>query len=437
MAASAERLELAVFSASGVTTHALVPGRRLVLGRAEDADVRIDDAGVSRRHAVFHAGPPLEVEDLGSANGTFVTPGAPAGRSAAHTETAQRRSVAVGRTPLHVGDSLAFGSALVVVRAARSPAATGASEMDGLVRDPAIARVYDEAARAARMALPVLIVGETGAGKDVLARFVHDRSPRAAKPYVALNCAAISESLADSELFGHERGAFTGAQQSRAGVFEAASGGTLFLDELGELPLATQAKLLRALESSEIQRVGRARPVPVDVRVISATHCDLERDAADGRFRQDLYFRVSGIVLHVPPLRQRRSEIVPLALQFLRASSASVGLPAPPELARDATEALEAHAWPGNVRELRYAMERAIVSAGAGPITAAHLPPAVRAPAGAPGGKPDPASRERLVEALAACDGNQSRAAERLGVSRRTLINRMIEYGLPRPRRGR
>ena len=426
------RLELAVYSVRGVATHALAPGKELVVGRGEDADITIDDVAVSRRHAIFHAGPPLEIEDLGSSNGTFVSR---ASSAQAGAQTAdQKRTAVAKRMELGPGDTVHFGAALVIVKTASAAQAIAMPE--GIViKDPALARLYEEAARAAAMSLPVLIVGETGVGKDVLARFVHERSPRAKKPFVALNCAALSEALAESELFGHEKCAFTGAVQTRAGLFETAHGGTVFLDEIGELPLPTQAKLLRTLESSEVQRVGSSKPIKVDVRFVSATNRDLERASALGKFRQDLYFRVNGITLHVPPLRARRSEIAELARRFLESASKKAALASVPSLAPETIAALEAHAWPGNVRELRFAMERALVTGGEGPILPEHLPPQIRGAGTAAPAKEEGATRERVIDALAQCDGNQTRAAELLGVSRRTLINRMIEFDLPRPRK--
>jgi DNA-binding NtrC family response regulator len=378
----------------------------------------------------------VEIEDLGSANGTFVSQPRAAGK--AHAATADNNRVRVSRTGLAPGDSVFLGAAMIVVRTAAAetaPSSTSSASATPVVRSAVLQRVYDEAARAARLTLPVLILGETGAGKEVLARFVHESSGRAKKPFVALNCAAINETLAETELFGHEKGAFTGAQQARAGLFEAANGGTLFLDEIGELPLATQAKLLRTLESSEVQRVGGVKPVRVDVRFVSATNRDLQQASAQGRFRQDLFFRVNGITLHVPPLRERTSEIAELARRFLANATKVAGLKGAPEIAPETTAALERYSWPGNVRELRYVMERTLVTAGDGPVRPEHLPPSVLSAVEPASAKTDAATRERVIEALAQCDGNQTRAAEILGVSRRTLINRMIEFGLPRPRK--
>lgn len=436
-----DRLELAVFSANGLAVHPLLPGSRLVVGRGDDVDISIEDAAISRRHAAFHGGPPALVEDLGSANGTFVSRAGAKDASAAGGDrrrtTAEQARVRTTRAEIRPGDTVFFGDALIVVRPAASAAAPESG--DAYVSDPVLARVYEEAARAARLSLPVLLLGETGVGKDVLARFIHRSSPRARAPFVALNCAALGETLAESELFGHEKGAFTGAHRARPGLFEAADGGTVFLDEIGELPLATQAKLLRTLESSEVKRLGSVKPVRVDVRLVSATNRDLQRDAAQGRFRQDLYFRVNGIALRIPPLRERRGEIPELARRFLAAASAQAGLPLPPVISEAAMRALASYPWPGNVRELRYVMERTLVTAGSGTVQPEHLPPELAQGDAGAGVRATPAestTRERVIEALEACEGNQTRAAERLGVSRRTLINRMIEYGLPRPRKG-
>ncbi len=429
-------LELAVFSAAGLSVHPLRAGGKLVVGRGDGVDIGIDDAGVSRRHAIFHAGPPLEIEDLGSANGTFVSRASPSAGKGLHHSTGDQTRTRVARSALQVGDSVFFGNAIVVVRPAAVAAAASPEALVPIVHDPVLARVYDEAARAAQLSLPILLLGETGVGKEVLARFIHQSSKRASKPMLALNCAALSESLAESELFGHEKGAFTGAMQTRAGLFESASGGTVFLDEIGELPPAVQAKLLRTLETSEVQRVGSMKPLRVDVRLVSATNRDLAREAAAGRFRQDLFFRINGLALRVPPLRERKLEIVELAERFLASASQQAGLAVIPAISEGATRLLEAYAWPGNVRELRYVMERTLVMAGAGPIAPEHLPEQIRSLDLPPSAGPDAATRERVLEALEACEGNQTRAAERLGISRRTLINRMIDFGLPRPRKG-
>jgi hypothetical protein len=220
--ASDVHYELSLFSAKGAATYTIAPGQRLVVGRGDDADIPIDDVAISRRHAIISGGPPLTVEDLGSSNGTFMSPVA---RGDGKEQTADNRRLPVTKNELGEGDTIFFGAALVVVRRKQLPAPIDTSA--AVVRAPAMVRVYEDAARAAKSTLPILLLGETGVGKDVLARFVHQESPRAKRPFIAFNCAALTESLAEAELFGHEKGAFTGAQSTRAGLFEAAEGGTV------------------------------------------------------------------------------------------------------------------------------------------------------------------------------------------------------------------
>jgi DNA-binding NtrC family response regulator len=322
--------------------------------------------------------------------------------------------------------------------------------------------------RVAPSAANVLIVGETGAGKEVMARAIHERSPRAGKPLVCLNCAALSESLLESELFGYERGAFTGAVQAKPGLLESAEQGTVLFDEIGEMPLALQAKLLRVLETREAYRVGGLKPRPIGARFLFATHRDLEREVAEGRFRQDLYFRINTIVIAVPPLRARRHEIAGLAADFIARACEPLRRADPPRLSPQVLALFEAYSWPGNVRELRNVIERAVVLSTGPLITLEHLPlerfrgPAARppepappgaaarpatppppsepaVPAAPPPGAPPPGAeadeRARIVWALERCAGNQSAAAQLLGISRRTLVSRLSKYDLPRPRK--
>jgi DNA-binding NtrC family response regulator len=319
---------------------------------------------------------------------------------------------------------------------ARRPAAPA------IATDPKMQHVMRLVERVAPSPITVLIVGETGAGKEVIAEAIHRRGPRASGPFVRLNCAALTESLVESELFGHEHGAFTGAVAARPGQFEVAAGGTLFLDEIGELPLATQAKLLRALETRKVIRVGGRQEIAIDVRIVCATHRDLEAEIRRGRFREDLYFRIGAFVIPVPPLRDRRSEIVPLAQRF-------IGELAPGRrvaLASAAVAMLEAHDWPGNVRELRNAIERALVLAG-DLIEPAHLPDRVAAAAAAhaaatgaepaePGAEPDirrrvaGVERQAVLDALTAAGGKQAAAARALGISRFALMRLMEKHDL-------
>jgi transcriptional regulator with PAS, ATPase and Fis domain len=288
--------------------------------------------------------------------------------------------------------------------------------------------------------MSVLLIGETGVGKEVAAHMIHERSPRAAGPFIKINCAALPENLIESELFGYERGAFTGAQQPKKGLLEAACAGTLFLDEVGELPPGAQAKLLRAVESREIIRLGGVGPRVLDVRFVSATNRNLDAHVARGAFRQDLFYRLNGVSITIPPLRERRDEIASLAVGFVAAAAAAVERPVL-DLAPGAIALLERYDWPGNVRELKNAVERAVALCEHDVIGPEHLPPAL-CDAPTPPAEADlreeihALERRRIVEALEKCAGHQGRAAEMLGISRRTLLMRLDAFGLPRPRKG-
>src|SRR5262245_4991202 len=309
-----------------------------------------------------------------------------------------------------------------------------------IVEDARMRRVYGLANSAARGAISVLIVGETGVGKDVMATELHRKSPRAKAPFVTLNCAALSESLLESELFGHEKGAFTGATEAKAGLLETAPGGTVFLDEIGEMPAKLQAKLLRVIETREIQRVGSVKTRAIDVRFVAATNRDLEADIAEGKFRRDLYYRLNGITLHIPPLRERRTEILPLVRSFLARFAREAGDRAAPDVSPEAARVLEAYPWPGNVREVRNVVERALLLCEGAEILPEHLPiesmaansisftpaPPARiafasspaAPAASDGARPTAASgvvdeeKERILRVLAEHAGNQTQAAK-------------------------
>jgi two-component system response regulator AtoC len=328
------------------------------------------------------------------------------------------------------------------LRSGRSPRETvvATSGTEPIVLDAQMRRVYSLVERIADTPMTVLILGETGVGKELVTEAIHRRSSRRDRPLIKLNCAALPESLLESELFGYERGAFTGAERRKVGFFEAADGGTLFLDEIGEMPLALQDKLLRVLERKVITRVGGTTEVAADARLIAATHRDLEADVRAGRFRQDLLFRIGGFTVVVPPLRDRSTEIVPLAEHFARLTAAEQGRPAP-SIAEDARDALTGYTWPGNVRELKNAIERALVLCGDA-ITAPDLPEKLRdagqrvrpvAPAADMRGHLAEVERAAIVAALDSEDGNQTRAARRLGLSRRALIYKMEKYGLKPP----
>ncbi len=301
---------------------------------------------------------------------------------------------------------------------------------DVVAESPAMRQVLILAEQVARQPTTVLITGESGTGKEVVARHIHRRSPRAEAPFVAVNCAALTESLLESELFGHEKGAFTGAVQSRPGRFELAHGGTLFLDEVGETSLALQTKLLRVLQEQQFERVGGTRTLAVDVRVVAATNRDLRQAIAERTFREDLFYRLNVFPIHLPPLRERREDILPLAEQFLRRLAARMGQP-PRVLSDEARAALLAYDWPGNVRELQNAMERALIVASGESIRPEDLPVS----AGRfvpPSPRPSLAEIEKqaILQTLERCGGDRRRTAEALGISLRTLQYRLKEYGL-------
>jgi DNA-binding NtrC family response regulator len=557
---------LVVLGLEHTLTRRLPAQGALAIGRGEEAEVRIVDALASRAHARLHLGEAMEIEDLGSANGTRLR---------------DRPLSPHQRVPLAPGDAISIGTTLLVVQrqkpafeprriwshghfesrlievCAEAETAKGSfalvrlhargarveeivtsvlrpgdllaayapdeyevllvdtnretsNALEGemlarLQRDGAAARaglaffpgdgsspqalvsracerlrpagppavsggpvlenaamrqLYSVAEKAARGTINVLIVGETGAGKEILAQTVHRLSPRSQRPFIAFNCAALSDSLLESELFGYEKGAFTGATQAKAGLLEAAHGGTLFLDEIGEMSLGLQAKVLRAIESKQVLRVGATKARDVDVRFVAATNRDLEEEIAAKRFREDLYFRLNGMTLEIPPLRDRVDEIPALARLFLERVAQQMGQP-PPPLGRDVVAHLQDYAWPGNIRELRNVMERALLLSSGAAITPEHLPlekmkrsarvsvpppskpePLPASAPSAPTGVVEPAAaitlgeleRQAILDALVRCAGNQSRAAELLGIPRRTFCKRLAEYNIPRPR---
>ncbi len=288
----------------------------------------------------------------------------------------------------------------------------------------------------------VLLRGETGAGKELMARYLHARSPRAHGPFIDLNCSAIPEQLLESMLFGHEKGAFTDAKHFKKGLFDLADQGTLFLDEIGEMSPTLQSKLLRVLETHAFRRVGGHADITVDVRVIAATHRDLQKEVAEGRFREDLYFRLNVVVVEMPPLRERADDVPLLASHFLERFCAELGRPVA-KLDPAAARALATYRWPGNVRELRNVIERVLLLETEGDtVLLEHLPPEVTRRAAATAGgdaAPFPAGVVRplaeiekiaIVHALGVCEGNKTRAAQQLGISRQTLRTKLKEYAL-------
>ena len=409
---------LAVVSAGKRELLPIPAKHELSIGRSRSCHALLTDPGVSRLQAILRwdGDTRFEIEDKGSKNGTRVN------------------GVSIeGATLVGPGDEIRVGNArLAILAEADAPAEIVGND---LTVDPATQRALAVAERAATRDVTLLLVGETGVGKEVLARHIHALSPRHSGPFIAINCAAIGESLAESTLFGHERGSFTGAHARHSGVFEAASGGTLLLDEVGELSPAMQARLLRVLEERKVQRVGGTSALDVDVRILAATHRDLDEDVKRGRFRKDLLYRLAVLRVTIPPLRDRPDDIEFLAKRFLKSSGGDV------LIADGALRALRAHRFEGNIRELKNLMEGALALGDGRLVTIADLPGLnnqARAHGGASRGRLDAhleeVERDDIAAALDACQGNQSAAARRLGISRRALIYRMEKHGLkPKP----
>ncbi len=426
-------------------------GGELIFGRGRTCDVTIDHPTVSRQHAALRLDAPMAIRDLGSANGTTTR-----GQELVPDEWA----------PLHAGEAIHLGDVVLVIR-----------RQTRRDRAPEEARLFERLeptlARVAAGSISVLVLGETGAGKEICAETIHRLSPRSGRTFLRLHCAAMPETLLESELFGHERGAFTGAHAAKPGLLESAEGGTVFLDEIGELPPAVQVKLLRVLDTREVMRVGGLTPRTVDVRFIAATHRDLRAEVQAGRFREDLFYRLSAVTVRVPPLRERRDELPALAAELAAAAARDIGRGEAPRFSDDALAALARHEWPGNVRELRNVVARAVLLADGGTIGRRHLAldeprPAAGATPGAslehtvdatapvprrayaetapppsPRGAFDAPlndelraiERARILDALERCGGNQTRAARMLGIARGTLIARLTSYGITRPRK--
>jgi DNA-binding NtrC family response regulator len=394
------------------------------IGARPLADIVLADAKVSGLHCEISIGDALRVRDLGSKNGTFVGP------------------VRILDALLAPGDVVTIGGTRMQVTplsSTKSLPLLDADDFHGLVgQSPAIRALTARLAALAGSDTTVLVQGETGTGKERVAEALHLASRRAHKPQVVVDCGAMPATMIESELFGHERGAFTGAVSSVAGAFERAHGGTLFLDEIGELPLELQPKLLRALETRVVRRLGGSRSINVDVRVVSATNRDLMLEVAAGRFREDLYYRLAVVTLAVPALRDRREDIPLLAARFLH----DLGADPTRLLTRESLDALMRHAWPGNVRELRNTLERAValseplaVVGAPASAAAASTPPA----AGVDLSVPLRVGRQRIVDAwereyvtklLDACGGNVSEASRRAGLERMSMYRLLHRLGL-------
>lgn len=418
----------------------------VVVGGGEEADLVVEDARVSRRHCeVRLTGEGVLLRDLGSKNGTRVG------------------AIAVREAVLGLEAHVTIGSSELWVERAGAPEMVELSEeasFGAAVGDSVpMRRLFEVLGRVAPRDVTVLLLGETGTGKEVLARAIHEASPRKKRPFVVLDCGAVDAGLLSAELFGHERGAFTGAAGARRGKLAEADGGTLFIDEIGELPLDLQPKLLRALQSKEFTPLGASRPERFDARVVSATHRNLKKLVEDGKFRQDLFFRLSVVVATIPPLRDRSGDIPLLVTRLLEDIGAPLHLS---DLPRGVLDVLRSYSWPGNVRELRNVLER-LVALPDEPLDLVDsaLPASLRGGASAAGGAP--AGRERGGEALSwdpglaalplaeargqvqerflrwyltavlrECDGTVTRAALRMGVNRQYLHNLIRRCGLAR-----
>lgn len=426
----------------GAAQALVLPERgELILGREPTCGLRIDHPSVSRQHARLLVGEQLSLVDLGSRNGTHVH-GAPL-RPGVGAALVPGAVFTLGRVPVVV-QRVAAGAPTVPLAALSGARAEPGGDHE-LVSTSALRALLEVVDRIADTDLSVLITGETGVGKDVVAEALHRRSARRRAPLVRLHCAALSPSLVETELFGHEKGAFTGATSAKPGLIETAHGGTVFIDEVGELPPEVQVKLLRVLEDRRVMRVGAVRAHVADVRFVFATNRELEAEVQRGAFRRDLYYRLAGMTLAVPPLREQRGDLPRLARAFLERAAARLGR-STPTLHEDVLPHLVAHDWPGNVRELKNVMERAVALcpgeeigvqqlALSGAVAARGTEVAVAR--AAPGAAAPEVEREAqaIAEAIARCGGNQTEAAALLGISRRTLLHRLDRYELPRPRK--
>jgi DNA-binding NtrC family response regulator len=406
---------------------------RVSVGSAGTNDLRLTDETVSRHHCEIVArGDCYSVRDLGSTNGTFLN------------------GVRVFEAPLEAGTRVTLGDSELLFQPTHTAVPLGESEAEHFGElygsSPAMRTVFDLLEKVSSVSLTCLVVGETGTGKELAARAIHQSSNRANGPFVILDCGAVNENLIEAELFGHERGAFTGADRSRAGAFERADGGTIFLDEIGELPLELQPKLLRVLERREVARIGAGDPLEVDVRVIAATHRDLADMVDEGSFREDLLYRLTEVIVRMPALREHREDVPILAGRILSQIDGPTRTLGP-----DALAYLCEQSWPGNVRELRNAVRRAAALSASAVLSRdalarlEHVRPSSRAPSSGPVSKPGPLpddlslrelrrtmERDYLLRLIGRYGADLDSAATHAGVHRKSLERLIRQHGLAR-----
>ncbi|MHB1024302.1 MAG: sigma 54-interacting transcriptional regulator [Desulfobacteria bacterium] len=445
---------LSVTISNGMTVEVRLGQKEVKIGRGHEADLQLPDPSVSRLHAkIFRVGRQYFLADLRSRNGTHAD-----GKRITQLSLEDGRMFQVGPFRIHFHRPV---SGLPAGEEPTAPPGTASSITDsaeahpvrvpkrkeaptvtveapfGLIGGSAhVRKLVETIRRVAASDVPVLIEGETGNGKELVARGIHDASARRERPFIVVNCGAISPELIESELFGHEKGAFTGATAQRKGAFELANSGTIFLDEIGELPVALQPKLLRALEQKEVKRVGGNDLLLADVRILAATNRNLREEIARKAFREDLYFRIGAITISIPPLRDRREDVAPIARHFL----SGMGNPASgplPILSPAALDALISHDWPGNVREVRNAIQRAVVMAESGELTGHDF--SFLRQAETQGAETEntsglsrweQAERTNILGELARQMGNKTKTARELGIAKSTLFEKLKKYGI-------
>ncbi len=439
---------LSVSISSGMSVEIRLGLKEVRIGRSKEADLLLPDSSVSRFHArIFRVGDQYFLAD-NSRNGTFVCE-----KRISQVQLEGGLTFRIGPYQILFSSEEKVPSSSEPPTAAPEfgtvPAARSEQKSSGETSTPPLGIIGSSSAmkdvigtirKVATSDFPVLIEGETGSGKELVSRGIHDLSRRRDDPFVVVNCGAISPELIESELFGHEKGAFTGATAQRRGAFEIAHGGTIFLDEIGELPLRLQPKLLRVLEQKEIKRVGGNDTIPVDVRVLAATNRSLRNEVSSRNFRDDLYFRISTITVSVPPLRDRREDILPIARHFLEEAAARTNRPVP-DLTDPASEILYSYDWPGNVRELRNAIQRAVVMCDGEalcPWDFSFLRTMDSVPSGDAAGSSltrwEQSERDNILAELSRQKGNKTRAARELGIAKSTLFEKLKKYGIRTPK---